>query len=88
MTRQQTEIMVRKNGHEFSARLRLQDQDSNGEMRIFETELPWAEVGKYCDVARIDKYKVGEQEPNDPTLYDQRTVETDTLRRFNFHDVT
>lgn len=80
--------MVRKQGNEFSGRLRLQDYGANGDVRVFEAELAWKEVGEYCDIAHVDKYKVCDQEPNDPTLYDQRTLDGNTLRRFNFREVT
>jgi hypothetical protein len=88
MTHQQVEIMVRKQGDKFSARLRLQHYDGNGDIQVFEADLPWKEVGEYCDIALVDKGKVGYQQPTDPVLYDQRTVGTDTLRRFNFREVT
>lgn len=88
MTRQQVEVMVRRRGDEFNARLRLQDCDDQGNFRVFETDLAWEQLGRYCDLANVDKYKVAAQEINDPTLYDQLTVGADTLQRFNFRDVT
>ena len=88
MPSQQIEIMVRGKSDAFSARLRLFQYDSDNDHRVFESELPWKRLGEYCDTVGVDKYRVGHQEINDVVTYDQRTVDSGTMARFGFKEVT